>query len=101
MAASTPGSRHAASVQTHAIKIDIPGTHRNRYQTPGPLLHCHRKTRASVSLLVSGNSRRTTSVSLLSSKYNIHMSALAKAGSHMESEEVWEMEALAPCPLAC
>lgn len=42
-----------------------------------------------------------TSVSLLPSKYNFHMSALAKAGPHMESEKIWEMEALALCPLAC
>lgn len=93
MAASAPGSRHTASEQIHAIKMDVPGTRRNRYQTLGPPLHCQRKTRASVSWLASGN-RSATSVSLLSSKYNIHMSALAKAGPHMESEEAWEMGAL-------
>lgn len=101
MGVSTAGSRHTASVQIHAIQVDVPSTHKSRYQTLGPLLHCHRKTRPSKSLLASGSSRCDTSVSLPSSKYDIHMSAWAEAGPHMESEEVWEMEASASSPLSC
>lgn len=93
MAAPTAGSRHTDSVWIYVIEMGVLGIHRSRHQTLGPLLHCHRKTRASTSLLASGNSRHATSVSLLSSKCDIHMSAWAEAGPHVEPEEVWEMEA--------
>lgn len=93
IAALTAGSRHITSVQIHAIKMDVPGTHRSRYQTLGPLLHCHRKTRVFASLLASGNSRSATSVLLLFSKYDIHMSASAETVPHVEmrKSEKWSL----------
>jgi len=80
MGAPIAGTRHMASVQVHVIKMDVPGTHRSRYQTLGPPLQLPYKTKFSTSLLAIAQSRCATSVSLLFSKYDIHMSARVEAG---------------------